>query len=284
LAGTIACLPQQAKATGAATLYTKRITPMVVGSTLTLQIRIDTGASYVNSVEADFTYPTSVLSFTSIDGSTSGFNIDASSTGGSGSVSIIRGSTVPGGVTGDLLIANVNFNVLTTGTANIAFQNSSVALDNTTNLDDLSTKTNGQYTTVNPVYRFYIKQTYEHFWTTDLNERNSMIAAGYQYEGVAWYSSTDTSMKPVYRLYAAGIRQHLLTIDANEKSVLSSSGGWSYEGINEYVNLTSNSYPVYRLYAPSLGVHLLTTDSNERNVLVAGGSWQSEGVGWYQPN
>ncbi len=133
------------------------------------------------------------------------------------------------------------------------------------------------------VYRFYIAATYSHFWTTDINERDSMIQAGYKYEGVAWYSSTDTNDKPLYRLYSAYLNQHLFTTDPNEKAVLSTSGMWTYEGISEYVSPTANSSPVYRLYAPSLKTHLYTQDPNERSVLLASGNWNDEGVAWYQP-
>lgn len=133
------------------------------------------------------------------------------------------------------------------------------------------------------VYRFYIPQTYSHFWTTDLGERDQMIAAGYDYEGVAWYSSTNTADTPVYRLYAPSIRQHLYTTDMSEVNRLVASGGWNNEGIDQYETMTPNSSPVYRLYAPSLGVHLFTADPNERSTLLASGHWNNEGIGWYQP-
>lgn len=133
------------------------------------------------------------------------------------------------------------------------------------------------------VYRFYIPQSYSHFWTTDLGERDSMIAAGYDYEGVAWYSSTNTSDTPVYRLYAPSIMQHLYTTDMNEVNTLVASGGWNDEGIDQYVATAPNSAPVYRLYAPSLGVHLFTEDSNERARLLGSGGWNDEGIAWYQP-
>lgn len=133
------------------------------------------------------------------------------------------------------------------------------------------------------VYRFYIPQTNEHFWTTDLSERDRMISAGYDYEGVAWDSSQNTSMTPVYRLYAPAINEHLFTDDQNERNVLVSSGGWNDEGIAMYMSNASTSNPVYRLYAPSLGVHLLTTDANERNVLVGSGGWNNEGTAFYVP-
>lgn len=133
------------------------------------------------------------------------------------------------------------------------------------------------------VYRFYIPESHSHLWTTDIYERDNMIQAGYQYEGVAWYSSASTSDKPVYRLYAPSLMQHLYTTDAYEKSVLVKSGGWNDEGIAFYVSNTVTSSPVYRLYAPSIAVHQLTMDSYERSVLLASGRWNDEGIAWYQP-
>lgn len=133
------------------------------------------------------------------------------------------------------------------------------------------------------VYRFYIPQSFSHFWTQDLYERDRMIRAGYKYEGVASNGSTNTADKPVYRLYSSGLTKHLYTTDLNEKNVLSNNGIWVYEGISQYVSLTNTDKPVYRLYAESIKTHLLTTDQNERNVLLNNGIWRDEGVAWYQP-
>ena len=133
------------------------------------------------------------------------------------------------------------------------------------------------------VYRFYIPQSNSHFWTTDIYERDGMITSGYDYEGVAWQSSSITSNKPVYRLFAPSLGQHLYTTDPNEKSVLLSSGNWNDEGTAFYVSTVANSSPVYRLYSPVLAVHHLTADANERSVLLSSGNWRDEGIAWYQP-
>ena len=133
------------------------------------------------------------------------------------------------------------------------------------------------------VYRFYIPQSYSHFWTSSLTERDNMIQAGYDYEGVAWYSSSNSNDVPVYRLYAPSILQHLWTTSVQEKNGLVAAGGWNYEGISQYVTMTPNSVPIYRLYAPTLGTHLYTESLNERNTLVASGGWNYEGIAWYQP-
>lgn len=132
------------------------------------------------------------------------------------------------------------------------------------------------------VYRFSIGNL-EHFWTTDLSERDRMIQAGYSYEGVAWNASQSSTAKPIYRLYSVALRAHLFTSDSNEKSVLSSNG-WDYEGIAFYQSNTSNTKPVYRMYSLANYEHLFSTDANERNILINSGVYKDEGVAWYQPS
>lgn len=134
------------------------------------------------------------------------------------------------------------------------------------------------------VYRFYIPQTKSHFWTTSLMERNNMVWAGYQYEGVAWYGSLNTNDMPVYRLYSYITGEHLYTTDGSERNNLAASGAWRDEGISQYVSNTLTNTPVYRLYSPVTKTHLLTQDGSERVRLVSSGIWNDEGIAWYQPN
>jgi len=131
------------------------------------------------------------------------------------------------------------------------------------------------------VYRFNMG-TLGHFWTTDINERDQMIQAGYDYEGVAFWSSANTTSTPVYRLYSPALREHLFTSDQNEETVLSGSG-WNNEGIGFYESSTPTSVPVYRLYSLVDYEHLLTTDPHEVSVLVSSGVYRNEGIAWYQP-
>lgn len=138
------------QAAGSATMYIQQITPMVVGSTLTVQVRVNTAGVRTNSVETDFTYPTGVLAFSSIDNaSLSAYEINAQSTGGSGTVTIARGTSASGGIAGDFKVANISFTVLSAGSATLALQNSSVLLDVNSSSDILGTRTNGSFTSVN---------------------------------------------------------------------------------------------------------------------------------------
>jgi hypothetical protein len=119
-----------------------------VGSTFTVSIR-ENSSSSVNAVEADLSYSTSALEYVSIDGSGSAFGIDASSTGGNGSVGVSRGSTNP--VSGDQLVAKVTFKVLAITTASVQMQSSSVALSSTTNTNVVNSRSGGTYTLTTPV-------------------------------------------------------------------------------------------------------------------------------------
>jgi hypothetical protein len=119
------------------------------GNTLTVSVYVNSGGQGVNAVQADFTYPASLLQFQSINPSGSAFSIDAASSGGSGSVSIARGniSAVSGS---NLLVAQVTFQVLSAGTASITFSGSSAVVSSSSNQDILNTKSGASYTISNP--------------------------------------------------------------------------------------------------------------------------------------
>ncbi|HFI0292070.1 TPA: trypsin-like peptidase domain-containing protein [Streptococcus suis] len=124
-----------------------------------------------------------------------------------------------------------------------------------------------------PTFRLYNSDLKYHLYTVDSNEKDTLIARGWNYEGVAW--RTDTQGKSVYRLYHSGLHKHVYTTDTNEKNTLARSG-WRYEGVTWY---SSGTNPVYRLYHTGLKVHLYTMDSNEMYTLSQRG-WRYEGVAW----
>lgn len=121
------------------------------GNTVTVSIYVNSGGQTVNAVQADFTYTSSRLQFQSINATGSAFAIDASSTGGGGSVSIARGniSAVSGS---SLLVAKVNFTVLSgnDGTATLTLGSSSTVASSTTNQDILGSKSGASYTVTTP--------------------------------------------------------------------------------------------------------------------------------------
>jgi len=133
------------------------------------------------------------------------------------------------------------------------------------------------------VYRFGAMPEDRHFWTTNINERDTMIRGGYRYEGVAWTSTKTVTQKPVYRVYTDILGKHVYTTNINERNSLINSGDWRNEGIAWYTPANANSKPVYRLYLYKNHENFFTTNVNERNSLVSSGVGADEGIGWYQP-
>lgn len=135
-------------ASGSATLYlTPAIGTYAPGQAVNVQVYTNTGPDAVNAVQADFSYPTAKLKFDSIDGTGSAFGLDALSTGGNGKVSIARGTS--GGtspVKGTELIATVHFTAQASGSASLAFLNTSHVVRASDSTDVLSSTTGAAYT------------------------------------------------------------------------------------------------------------------------------------------
>ncbi len=146
------------------------------------------------------------------------------------------------------------------------------------------------------MHRLYNPNNGEHFYTSNLNEKDSLIRVGWTYEGVAWKAPVHSN-KPVYRLYNVISGEHHYTTNWNEAYFLftTASGndtgediaksGWDYEGIGWFSDDLEFT-PLYRLYNPNAkgalepGSHHYTKDAHERDVLVGMG-WTEEGIGWY---
>lgn len=129
------------------------------------------------------------------------------------------------------------------------------------------------------MYRMYNPNSGEHFYTKREEERDYLIHAGWNYEGIAW-NAPQTSNIPVYRLYNPNAGDHHYTVNADERDMLVLVG-WLYEGIGWY-SADTNQIPLYRLYNPNAecGTHHYTTNEEERDYLIELG-WRSEGIGWY---
>jgi hypothetical protein len=145
------------------------------------------------------------------------------------------------------------------------------------------------------MYRLYADNlTYEHLYTTDLNEY-TVLGAGYNgtthvgwlQEGIAYHLLDSGGTYngafgiPLYRLYNTVTRQHHWTTDTNEVSVLSGQADWNYEGIVGYVvpepTTAPGVTPLYRLWDTG-ALHLWTTDLNEKTVLSTERGWIFEGI------
>ena len=129
--------------------------------------------------------------------------------------------------------------------------------------------------------RLYNPATGEHFYTSDVNEKNTLVSKhGWKYERVAWVAPK-TSKSPVYRLYNPALGDHHYTMNAGEKDALKKHG-WKYEGISWYSD-DDKHVPVWRAYNKALrvGSHHYTTDTGEYKALTTKHGWQPEGIAWY---
>ena len=127
-----------------------------------------------------------------------------------------------------------------------------------------------------PVYRINLGS--EHFYTSNLGERNALISAGYSNEGVAFYalpSTTSTNISyPVYRFNGAG--GHFLNL-SNEAFPSHQKEGIDFSvpsGLAETPTPSPEKVNVYRLNGSE---HFLTTSLFERDALIKSG-WSYEGV------
>ena len=82
--------------------------------------------------------------------------------------------------------------------------------------------------TYQEMYRLYNPYSGEHFYTADAQERDNVIAAGWNDEGLGWYAPAKSEY-PVYRLYNAFGGEHHYTLSADEKDSLIKAG-WNDEG------------------------------------------------------
>lgn len=129
------------------------------------------------------------------------------------------------------------------------------------------------------MYRLYNPNSGEHFYTGSAYERDRVIAAGWNEEGIGWVAPS-TSETPVYRLYNPNAGDHHYTKSAYERDHLISVG-WSDEGIGWYSD-DAETVAVLRQYNPNAwaGAHNFTTSQAENDSLVNIG-WNAEGIAWY---
>ena len=129
-----------------------------------------------------------------------------------------------------------------------------------------------------PMYRMYDPNSSEHFYTGSKEERNILIAAGWNYEGVGF--NFPKAGKPVHRLYDKVTGEHLYTMDEDEMNTLLNKG-WNYEGV-AFNSADDDSIPQYRLHNPNAtrGAYHFTGSVEERDWLISLG-WEYQGIGFY---
>ncbi len=130
------------------------------------------------------------------------------------------------------------------------------------------------------MHRLYNPWSYEHFYTSDDEEFEGLVALGWEDEGLGWVSPAVSDM-PVFRLYNPyNGGDHHYTASTQEVTSLSSAG-WDFEGVGWY-SADESGTPVFREYNPNelARNHNYTTDEAEHDGLVALG-WHDEEIAWY---
>ena len=128
------------------------------------------------------------------------------------------------------------------------------------------------------MYRLYNPNSGERFYTASTIERDSVMAAGWNDEGIGW--TAPTSGIQVYRLYNSFAGEHHYTTSEAERDMLVSVG-WTWEEGGWFSDI-NQAVPLYRAYNPNAFAnnHHYTTDWGEFVTLLSLG-WQDEGVGWH---
>lgn len=134
-------------------------------------------------------------------------------------------------------------------------------------------------TEVIAMHRLYNPNSGEHFYTGSVEERDMLVTAGWQYEGVAWNAPVSEGA-PIYRLFNPNSGDHHYTGSMEERDFLVDLG-WQYEGV-AWNTFAQTNYPQYRMYNPNadVGSHHYTGSVEERDYLVSLG-WHYEGIAWY---
>lgn len=125
---------------------------VLVGNTIAVQIRVNSGADTVNAVQANLTYDPALLEYQSVDPTGSAFSLPASTQVAVGSIQLAR-ATAGGApaVSGDNLFATVIFKALHgAGTATVAIAAGSHVVRSTDSKDILITSAGADYILATP--------------------------------------------------------------------------------------------------------------------------------------
>jgi hypothetical protein len=129
--------------------------------------------------------------------------------------------------------------------------------------------------TLAPVYRFFNRDTFAHFYTASKAERDHVLATWPQFvdEGIAFYAlaAPDGSSSPVYRLYNRNTGVHVYPFgDQQRAAALSNHAEMLDEGTAFHVTTAGEpgTIAVYRFSNFLTGGNLLTVDDDERAFVV----------------
>ena len=134
---------------------------------------------------------------------------------------------------------------------------------------------------VDCVWSFRNDANGEFFYTSNIDERNTVHGGSFTYMGVHFFirKQATAGTIPVYRLYS-NTGRHFWTTSASERDQLLASGAWTSEGTPFSVDPSSSNTGdlVHRLYTQgSGGVYVLTRDESYMALLLQNG-YRDEGI------
>lgn len=139
------------------------------------------------------------------------------------------------------------------------------------------------------VYRFYNQKAGGHFFTSSLEERDTIIAnvPYFTFEGTAFDTLTPTATGAVnvYRFYNTLTDSHFYTASEAERDiVLQTLPALRFEGVGFSAAMAPGEglEAVYRFYNFSAGGHFFTSDVSERDVVMKNAGFRYEGIAFYE--
>jgi hypothetical protein len=132
----------------------------------------------------------------------------------------------------------------------------------------------------NKMYRLYNPNSGEHFYTSGTAERQNVVDAGWNYEGIGWLAPKNGT--PVFRMYNPVAGEHHYTTSKAEADALVAAG-WNLESECAWYSASAETgTPLYREYNPNqFACNHNYTSSQEENDLLVNAGWQYEGIAWY---
>jgi hypothetical protein len=143
---------------------------------------------------------------------------------------------------------------------------------------------------LNEVYRFYDTVTSDHFYTTNIAEKNNILAnnPAYHYEGVPWATPDQSpGTIDVFRFFDTVHGDHFFTTSTSERdSIIRNIPSYNYEGVafQAYANAgAAGGVTLGRFYNTQTGLHHYSANADETfgiNHGAAGANWVDEGPGF----
>lgn len=137
-------------------------------------------------------------------------------------------------------------------------------------------------------FRLFNPRTNDHFYTTDIAEKNTAIRRGFVDEGIvgAIFTADGIRKTPLFRLFKKSTGDYFYTVNPFERDAAIASG-YVFEKVAGYVQTDPpdpGSLPFFRLYNRGLSSHFYTTNLVERKRAVEKNGFAYEGiVGYLKP-